>query len=71
MQEAFSDLIIEREQILRITEITIQATIDKKRGLCGPISMVPLGAMIIGELLIPLGYLGVKEFMSAMTTMDM
>lgn len=71
MQEAFSDLIIEREQILRIREITIQATIDKKRGLCGPISMVPLGAMVIGELLIPLGYLGVKEFMSAMTTMDM
>jgi hypothetical protein len=33
--------------------------------------MVPLGAMVIGELLIPLGYLGVKEFMSAMTTMDM
>ena len=70
MQEAFSDLVIEREQIMRIREITIQATIDKKRGLCGPLSLTPLGCMVVGELLIPLGYLGVREFMSAMTMME-
>lgn len=70
MSEAFSDLIIEREQIMRIREITIQATIDKKRGLCGPLSLTPLGCMVIGDLLIPLGYLGYKEFMNAMTMMD-
>ena len=70
MQEAFSDLIIEREQIMRIREITIMSTIDRKRGLCGPISLVPLGAMVISELLIPLGYLGYKEFMSALSSMD-
>lgn len=69
MKEAFSDLIIEREQIMRIREITIQATIDKKRGLCGPLSLVPLGVMVVGELLIPLGYLGYREFMSALSTM--
>lgn len=69
MKEAFSDLIIEREQIMRIREITIQATIDKKRGLCGPLSLTPLGCMVVGELLIPLGYLGIKEFMNAMTMM--
>ena len=70
MQEAFSDLVIEREQIMRIREITIQATIDKKRGLCGPLSLTPLGCMVVGELLIPLGYLGVREFMNAMTMME-
>ena len=69
MSEAFADLIIEREQIMRIREITIQSTIDKKRGLCGPLSLTPLGCMVIGDLLIPLGYLGVKEFMNAMTMM--
>ena len=69
LQEAFSDLIIEREQIMRIREITIQATIDKKRGLCGPLSLTPLGCMVVGELLIPLGYLGYREFMNALSSM--
>lgn len=69
MQEAFSDLIIEREQIMRIREITINATIDKKRGLCGPLSLTPLGCMVVGELLIPLGYLGYREFMNALSMM--
>ena len=70
MSEAFADLIIEREQIMRIREITIQATIDKKRGLCGPLSLTPLGCMVVGELLIPLGYLGYREFMNALTMME-
>ncbi len=69
MGEAFEDLIIEREQIMRIREITIQSTIDKKRGLCGPLSLTPLGCMVVGELLIPLGYLGYREFMNALTMM--
>lgn len=69
MKEAFSDLIIEREQIMRIREITINATIDRKRGLCGPLSLTPLGFMVVGELLIPLGYLGYREFLNALTMM--
>lgn len=69
LSEAFSDLIIEREQIMRIRELTINATIDKKRGLCGPLSLAPLGFMVVGELLIPLGYLGYREFMNALTMM--
>ncbi len=70
LSEAFSDLLIEREQIMRIREITIQSTIDRKRGLCGPLSLFPLGLMIVGELLIPLGYLGYREFMNALTMMN-
>lgn len=69
LREAFSDLIIEREHMLRMREMSIQATIDKKRGLCGPLSLTPLGAMVVGELLLPLGYLGVMEFMNALTSM--
>ena len=70
MQEAFSDLLIEREQIMRIREMTTQTTIARKRGMCGPISLVPVGAVVISELIIPLGYLGYKEFMSALSSMN-
>lgn len=69
LSEAFSDLKIEREQIMRIREITIMSTIDKKRSLCGPIAMAPLAIMVVGELLVPLGYLGYMEFMNALTMM--
>lgn len=69
LAEAYSDLKIERDHMIRTREIQIYATIDKKRGLCGPISLVPLGCLVIFELLIPLGYLGIKEFMSALDSM--
>lgn len=69
LREAFSDLIIEREHILRVREMTIESTIRRKRGMCGPLSMFPLGMMVVASLLIPLGYLGIKEFMSALTMM--
>ena len=69
MREAFSDLKIEREHMLRVREINMYATIDKKRGLCGPVSLTPLGFLVVFELLIPLGYLGFKEFMGALSSM--
>ena len=70
LAEAYSDLKIERDHMIRVREIAMYATIDKKRGLCGPISLTPLGLCVIGELLIPLGYLGIKEFMNALTSMN-
>ena len=69
LREAFSDLKIERDHMIRIREINMYATIDKKRGLCGPISMTPMGLCVVFELLIPLGYLGFKEFMGALSSM--
>lgn len=69
LKEAYSDLLIEREHILREREMTIRSSIDRKRGLCGPLSMVPLGAMIIGEFLLPIGILGFNEFMNALNSM--
>ena len=69
LREAFSDLKIERDHMIRIREINMYATIDKKRGLCGPISMAPMGLLVVFELLIPLGYLGIKEFMGALSGM--
>lgn len=69
LAEAYSDLRIERDHMIRVREIAMYATIDKKRGLCGPISLTPLGFCVVGELLIPLGYLGIKEFMNALSSM--
>ena len=69
LAETYSDLKIERDHMLRVREISMYDTIDKKRGLCGPISMTPLGFCVVFELLIPLGYLGFNEFMNALGSM--
>ena len=69
LAEAYSDLKIERDHMLRVREISMYDTIDKKRGLCGPISMAPIGFCVVFELLIPLGYLGINEFMNALSSM--
>ena len=69
LAEAYSDLKIEREHMLRVREISMYATIDRKRSLCGPISMTPIGFCVVFELLIPLGYLGFNEFMNALGSM--
>lgn len=69
LAEAYSDLKIERDHMLRIREMTMQATINKKRHICGPISMTPFVLTVIGEFLIPIGYLGITEFMKALGSM--
>ena len=69
LAEAYSDLKIERDHMLRIREMTTQATINKKRKLCGPISMAPFILLVIGEFAVPIGYLGVTEFTKALGSM--
>jgi len=66
LKEAFSDLRLEREHMLKVRDISMYETIDKKRGLCGPLAMVPMGLLILFMLIIPLGYLGFREFMNAL-----
>lgn len=70
LREAYSDLKIERDHMLRVREISMYASIDKKRGLCGILSMIPLGFLVVFELLVPLGYLGFKEFTNALSSMQ-
>ena len=69
LAEAYSDLKIERDHMLRIREMSMIATINKKRKICGPISMAPFIMLVIGEFLIPIGYLGIKEFTKALSSM--
>ena len=69
LQDAYSDLKIERDHMLRMREMSMIATINRKRKICGPISMAPFIMCIIGEFVIPIGYLGVTEFTKALGTM--
>ena len=70
LREAFSDLGIERNYIMDIRDMTMRATIDRKRSLCGILSLIPIGALVIGEFLVPLGYLGYLEFSKALGAMQ-
>lgn len=69
LRDAYSDLLIERDHILRMRDMTIEASINRKRGICGPLSMVPIGSMVIGSFLVPIGILGFNEFSNAINMM--
>ena len=43
--------------------------LERKRGMCGPLSMAPIILMVVGSLVLPLGILGIKEFMGALSSM--
>ena len=69
LADAYSDLSIERDFMIRMREQSTYATINKKRQLCGPIAMAPFIMMVIGEFLIPIGVLGINEFTKALSSM--
>jgi hypothetical protein len=66
MSEAFSDLISERENFMRLRHIAMESLLAKKRMICGFLAMFPIIAFAVGQFLIPLGYLGIMEFQSAL-----
>ncbi|GKU77567.1 hypothetical protein [Paenibacillus sp. L3-i20] len=67
LAEAFSDLVTERDHVMRIREISQNATLSKKRTYVSPLSMAPLVLTAILYILVPLGILGFKEFMNALS----
>jgi len=66
LKEAFSDLGIERSYLMNIRDMTMRTTIDKKRQLCGILSLTPLIVLVIGIFVLPIGYLGYLEFTKAL-----
>ncbi len=66
LADAFSDLITEREHVLRIREISQQTTLKKKRAFVSPLAMAPLALTVFCYILLPLGILGIKEFTNAL-----
>lgn len=65
LADAFSDLISERDHLLRIREITQQSILKKKRSFVSPLSMAPLLLTTACYIIMPLGILGLKEFFFA------
>lgn len=66
LKDAFSDLIIEREHILKLRQMKMQENIKKKRSLCGMLSLAPLMIMVVLDMLVPIIYLGYTEFVNAL-----
>ncbi|MFD0671957.1 hypothetical protein [Cohnella sp. GCM10027633] len=71
LDEAFSDLVTERDHVLRIREISQTTTLGKKRAMVSPLAMAPLVLTAILYILVPLGILGFREFKTALEHMNM
>lgn len=71
LREAFSDLKIERDHMIRVREIKTYSIIDSKRAICSPISMTPIALCILTELMIPLGYLGYQQLTTVMASLSL
>ncbi len=67
MTEAFSDLIAERENFMRLRHITMQATLAKKQVIGKILSMLPLILFAVSEFAFPIAYLGFTQFSGAMS----
>ncbi|WP_105614122.1 hypothetical protein [Vallitalea okinawensis] len=67
LAEAFSDLVSERDHVMRIREITQNKTLKRKRAMVSPLAMTPLVLTAIAYILLPLAILGYKEFTEALT----
>jgi hypothetical protein len=66
LQEAFSDLLLERAHMVRMREMAMMAAIEKRRNLAGMLAKIPMGAMVALQMILPIAYLGIKEFSSAL-----
>lgn len=59
--EAFSDLIIEREHLLRMRELSQEDSILKKRQIMSIVATMPMGAAICLYFVAPIAIIGIKE----------
>lgn len=66
MQEAFDSLMTERDHILKLREIEIQASINKKAKRASKMAFTPLLLVALGLYLFPMGYLGIKELLGGL-----
>lgn len=62
VKDAFADLIVERNHVMKIREMVQESTIDNKRALASPLALSPLYALAFLHILAPIGILGFQEF---------
>ena len=66
LQDAFPDLISQREHTMKMRETIQLHAIEKKRRLASPISLTPLVLLVIGLVIAPIGLLGYQEFVNTL-----
>lgn len=62
VKEAFADLIVERNHVMKIREMVQEHTIENKRAVSSPLALSPLYALAFLHILAPIGVLGFAEF---------
>lgn len=70
MQEAFSGLTLEREDILRIRENKSEITLRRRRALASKFSLLSLKLTLFLYVMMPIGIIGGQEFYKAMTSIN-
>jgi hypothetical protein len=65
LRDAFSDLIAERDAMMRLRHIAMEATIKRKAVLCSIIAITPMVLFVIGEFAAPIMILGMQELTSS------
>lgn len=65
MREAFSDLVTERENLTRLRRISMEASVSGKAGFARILMILPMILLAAAEFIVPIGYLGVMQFMEA------
>jgi hypothetical protein len=65
--EAFSDIIFERDHLLRMREIAQTESIMKKRAMMSPVAMSTLALTIALYFILPIGILGARQLIDLLT----
>ena len=63
LSEAFSDLVPERQHLMKIREMVQDNTLESKRSKASPIAQAPLYILIFGLVVGPVLILGISQFM--------
>ena len=67
LQDAFSDLVVDREHLLKTREAVQTAAIHKRRRLASPLALAPIIILAVGIGAAPIGVLGYKSLVSTLS----
>ena len=62
VKEAFADLIVERNHVMKLREMVQESTIANKRAISSPLALSPLYALALLHIVAPVFVLGMAEF---------
>lgn len=69
IKDAFADLIVERNHVMKLREMVQESTIETKRMVSSPLALAPIYALAFLYVLLPIGILGFAEFKNVLGEM--